>query len=382
VVWLIDGVVVRTEAVSPTAPMRPGASDFLAGGQALVVDWLRMTPYVTPGTFDSRIQDAGAPVLWKNLEWNGSLPAGTDLEISVRTGNTPIPDGAWSAFAPIAAPGDEVAQIGRYLQYRASLATGDPGVTPALLDLSVRCTPPPQCLVDADCNDGNACTLDLCASGTCTHATRPDGTTCDDGNAGTCGDVCGNGVCGGTAVPEPAEVDDSVRVTGGATASTIAWTDAPGPYNVYRGSIRTTVPFAYNQGCLNPGGALVATSTTDTLNPPIGVVFFYLVTRVDACRESIPGRDSSGVANPNPNACPAPGGDADGDSVIDPLDNCPSTANTDQADADGDGVGDVCDNCPLVFNPDQSDEDGNGVGNACEPALRERPAAATPMPKQ
>jgi hypothetical protein len=137
------------------------------------------------------------------------------------------------------------------------------------------------------------------------------------------------------------------------------------------------LPFAYNQGCLNPGGPLTATDATDTLNPPIGGVFFYLVTQVDACRESIPGRDSSGVANPNPYACPALGGDADGDGVLDQLDNCPNAPNADQSDVDADGHGDVCDNCPVVFNPDQSDMDNNGIGDACEPPLRSRPAASS-----
>ena len=40
--------------------------------------------------------------------------------------------------------------------------------------------------------------------------------------------------------------------------------------------------------------------------------------------------------------------DADGDGVTDAEDNCPSTANADQADADGDGIGDVCD---TNYNP-------------------------------
>jgi hypothetical protein len=34
--------------------------------------------------------------------------------------------------------------------------------------------------------------------------------------------------------------------------------------------------------------------------------------------------------------------DSDGDGHLDPLDNCPSVANADQADADGDGVGNAC----------------------------------------
>ncbi|WP_428743419.1 thrombospondin type 3 repeat-containing protein [Tenacibaculum sp.] len=73
-----------------------------------------------------------------------------------------------------------------------------------------------------------------------------------------------------------------------------------------------------------------------------------------------------------------PNGDADGDGILNGVDNCPNTANPDQADADGNGIGDVCqdndedgvldidDNCPNTANPDQADADGNGVGDACQ----------------
>ena len=40
---------------------------------------------------------------------------------------------------------------------------------------------------------------------------------------------------------------------------------------------------------------------------------------------------------------PPPPPDNDGDGVVNADDNCPDSANADQADADGDGVGDVCD---------------------------------------
>ena len=42
--------------------------------------------------------------------------------------------------------------------------------------------------------------------------------------------------------------------------------------------------------------------------------------------------------------------DRDGDGVADAIDNCPDTANADQADSDGDGFGDVCDPFPMCAN--------------------------------
>jgi hypothetical protein len=75
----------------------------------------------------------------------------------------------------------------------------------------------------------------------------------------------------------------------------------------------------------------------------------------------------------------------DGDSLADPIDNCPLVANESQADGNGNGVGDVCeacpagiadsdgdgicdpdDNCPAMKNTNQADFDGDGFGDACE----------------
>jgi hypothetical protein len=43
--------------------------------------------------------------------------------------------------------------------------------------------------------------------------------------------------------------------------------------------------------------------------------------------------------------------DADGDGILDASDNCPTTANADQADADGDGEGDACDPVADAHGP-------------------------------
>ena len=58
--------------------------------------------------------------------------------------------------------------------------------------------------------------------------------------------------------------------------------------------------------------------------------------------------------------------DADGDGVLNTIDNCPTVANSGQGDADGDGNGDACDNCGSNSNPLQTDRDGDGDGDACD----------------
>ena len=73
-------------------------------------------------------------------------------------------------------------------------------------------------------------------------------------------------------------------------------------------------------------------------------------------------------------------GDADGDGILDDVDNCPETYNPTQTDTDGDGMGDACDpdidgdgdlnaadNCPYTANSNQSDLDKDGIGDVCDP---------------
>jgi hypothetical protein len=50
---------------------------------------------------------------------------------------------------------------------------------------------------------------------------------------------------------------------------------------------------------------------------------------------------------------PEDAADADGDSRVDVVDNCPQEPNPAQEDADADGVGDACDTCIHTANPDQ-----------------------------
>lgn len=58
--------------------------------------------------------------------------------------------------------------------------------------------------------------------------------------------------------------------------------------------------------------------------------------------------------------------DGDGDGVADGCDNCPNNSNQNQLDGDGDDLGDACDNCPSAANVNQGDGDGDGIGDACD----------------
>jgi len=65
------------------------------------------------------------------------------------------------------------------------------------------------CLIEpvpVDCDDGNPCTFDSCSSaiGACVYdAAILNGTSCDDGDPGTTGEVCTDGVCAAAALTCP-----------------------------------------------------------------------------------------------------------------------------------------------------------------------------------
>jgi hypothetical protein len=73
---------------------------------------------------------------------------------------------------------------------------------PATWDfLKVRAGTAVECTNDAGCDDGNPCTDDVCFASACLHLNNTN--PCDDGLACTTGDVCGGGVCQGTAACAP-----------------------------------------------------------------------------------------------------------------------------------------------------------------------------------
>lgn len=120
-------------------------------------------------------------------------------------------------------------------------------------------------------------------------------------------------------------------------------------------SVQPGAPCAVNGAC---PGALVCVNgtcerTSDTPDAPV----------VDG----MPDAESDAMVDAMIDAMPMPD-DADGDGVIDMVDNCPSTGNGDQHDEDNDSVGDVCDNCPHIANANQANVmDNDTVGDVCDP---------------
>lgn len=92
------------------------------------------------GEMVSDVFDARLPSRFGSLGWQGETPEGTSIALQVRTGNVGETDATWSPWSaeqsdPKSAQAD--APVGRFVQYRARLATRDPKRSPELRAVSV-----------------------------------------------------------------------------------------------------------------------------------------------------------------------------------------------------------------------------------------------------
>ncbi|MDX2302057.1 MAG: DUF4082 domain-containing protein [Microscillaceae bacterium] len=139
--FYVDGILVNTPAFTQTvsSPMYLQISNFNVDANPLTVDWMRVSPYSSPGTFISRVFDAGTPKVWGAASWTVQSPSGTSIQFSQRQGNTATPDGTWTAFAPINSNGADIEGVSRYIQYQAVLNTSDVNLTPILESFAIAC---------------------------------------------------------------------------------------------------------------------------------------------------------------------------------------------------------------------------------------------------
>ncbi|MDR3637188.1 MAG: hypothetical protein P4L84_25515 [Isosphaeraceae bacterium] len=97
--------------------------------------------HVQEGSLVSDVHDAKLVSRFGALSWRAVVPPGTSIALQARSGNVGEPDETWSDWsAPQTDPENSkaLAPPGRFVQYRATLKTSDPKVTPELHGVSLR----------------------------------------------------------------------------------------------------------------------------------------------------------------------------------------------------------------------------------------------------
>ena len=99
--------------------------------------------YNTTGSFTSSPLELNATEL-NTICWNEIAPAGTDITIKTRTGNTENPDdGTWNNWSEALADpiGSKITSpAARYIQYKVNMTTSDPQLTPQVKDIQINYT--------------------------------------------------------------------------------------------------------------------------------------------------------------------------------------------------------------------------------------------------
>lgn len=100
--------------------------------------WELTTDHRSGGWLEGSLLDTGTSDDWGEITWDCQAPSGTSLEVEVRAGDQVYDLGDWMS---IATSGDDLsaylADGLRYIQYRVSLSTTDPALTPVLEEIEL-----------------------------------------------------------------------------------------------------------------------------------------------------------------------------------------------------------------------------------------------------
>jgi len=97
--------------------------------------------FAAKGTVTSDVLDAKILSKWGALSWKANTPPGTTVSVAIRSGNVSDPDDTWSDWSSEQTSPQESranAPTARYLQYRVTLATSDPHVSPEFRNFVLR----------------------------------------------------------------------------------------------------------------------------------------------------------------------------------------------------------------------------------------------------
>jgi type II secretory pathway pseudopilin PulG len=119
--------------------MTSATSGFVTGLGGEIFEYTT-TSYSPSGTFTSSVIDGGVGSnVWDSVSWTETLPAGSDITIATRSGNTATPNGTWSGWSGgLTDPtGSAIgSNSSRYIQYQISFTRAtDTQQTPQLDDI-------------------------------------------------------------------------------------------------------------------------------------------------------------------------------------------------------------------------------------------------------
>jgi hypothetical protein len=121
---------VFTHNIAVPSPQPVVMSDFSMDAATLRIDSLSQNLFLTPGTFVSRVFDAGSIYgVWGTMTAQSAVPTGTNLILETRSSNDAS---SWSDFQPLGPGGAIQSPMARYIQYRATLTAADNRFTPTL----------------------------------------------------------------------------------------------------------------------------------------------------------------------------------------------------------------------------------------------------------
>lgn len=111
-----------------------GAVDLVGGAdESGRLAWWRLGGFVPSGSLASTVLDTLTGLERAHCEWHARTPPGATVVVELRSGDDPADLGPWLEAAP--GPLPAALQRRRYLQYRVTLGTTDPAVSPILTEL-------------------------------------------------------------------------------------------------------------------------------------------------------------------------------------------------------------------------------------------------------
>jgi outer membrane protein assembly factor BamB len=111
----------------------PEGSVLLASSNPGRVYALDATPGAK-GTFVSKVKDSDTVSSWGRLSWEAAIPAGSEIQVQTRSGNTSSPDATWSDWSSVYLKKEGAAvtsEPARFLQVKTTLL-GKAGASPVL----------------------------------------------------------------------------------------------------------------------------------------------------------------------------------------------------------------------------------------------------------